>query len=1135
MTVPFTVSGTANNPADFGVSASPVMILAGQLSANVTISPAEDLLDELDETVILTLGAPTNAGLGVITAHTATITDNDAAPTVAFALATQNVSEGTASTTATISLSAVSSLDVTVPFTVSGTANNPADFGVSASPVMILAGQLSANVTISPAEDLLDELDETVVLTLGTPTNAGLGATTAHTATITDNDAAPTVAFAAPTQSVSEGTASTTVTISLSSASSLDVTVPFTVSGTANNPADFSVSASPVMILAGQLSANVTISPAEDLLDEVDETVILTLGAPTNAGLGVVSAHTATITDNDAAPTVAFTLATQNVSEGTASTMATISLSALSSQDVTVPFTVTGTATDPADFGVSASPVLILAGQMSADVTISPAEDLLDELDETVILTLGAPVNAGLGVVSAHTATITDNDAAPTVAFTLATQNVSEGTASTTATISLSAPSSKDVTVPFTVSGTATDPADFSVSASPVMILAGQMSADVTISPAEDLLDELDETVVLTLGAPTNAGLGATTAHTATITDNDAEPTVAFTAPTQDVDEAGAPVTATVLLSGVSGLDVSIPFTVGGTATNPDDYGISVSPLTIIAGQLSVDITLTPVDDLDSEVDETVEITLGVPTGATLGATTLHTATIQDDDGGGALAVLDSGGITGAAEFGEPAAIAVPFDVFDADAEAVRVVVQWKRTGESFAELPTSVEALTSLLDDPLRTGERAARQIATELPLSYGGSASVLGLSSDEVELPELDDSARQLLKRGVLGRSLEFLRTSDVFQPSGWEANSLASPMGVTVSRDGRTAFVLEADVDGWRVRELELATGTVLALVAAGDGDPRALAVSAAGTHLFIASSTRVFRLDLRVLQVASVAHGFADGPRALAVLDDDSVIATGDDALVHFDLSAGSARTVLVGLAAPWGVVADPADSARMYVAEQGRDRILAVDVGFGTAFPLELTGALLRSPRALALEDGGGRLLVVTEDGAGAAFVGAFELARSDALELASLSVAPPELELGAAVTDAQAVLATGADNLVVVLLPTAEELHAKGGVEQRRTIRGHDPVTHVVRADAVFDPPISDGGLWRVRAPLGVVETDAKGRRHVFLWDSGDVLGGGLIELRVIPIHSTIGDWIADMPPLRIGPSAPPALVVGRR
>ena len=60
------------------------------------------------------------------------------------------------------------------------------------------------------------------------------------------------------------------------------------------------------------------------------------------------------------------------------------------------------------------------------------------------------------------------------------------------------------------------------------MILAGQLSANVTISPAEDLLDELDETVVLTLGAPTNAGLGATTAHTATITDNDAEPTVAF-------------------------------------------------------------------------------------------------------------------------------------------------------------------------------------------------------------------------------------------------------------------------------------------------------------------------------------------------------------------------------------------------------------------------------------------------------------------------------------------------------------------------------------------------------------------------------------------------------------------------------
>jgi signal transduction histidine kinase len=53
----------------------------------------DDLLDELDETVVLGLGLPTNASLGLLTSHTATITDNDAAPLLQFELAKSWVTE----------------------------------------------------------------------------------------------------------------------------------------------------------------------------------------------------------------------------------------------------------------------------------------------------------------------------------------------------------------------------------------------------------------------------------------------------------------------------------------------------------------------------------------------------------------------------------------------------------------------------------------------------------------------------------------------------------------------------------------------------------------------------------------------------------------------------------------------------------------------------------------------------------------------------------------------------------------------------------------------------------------------------------------------------------------------------------
>jgi len=87
----------------------------------------------------------------------------------------------------------------------------------------------------------------------------------------------------------------------------------------------------------------------------------------------------------------------------------------------------------------------------------------------------------------------------------------------------------------------------------------------VTLTVVDDALDEANETVVLTLGTPTNATLGTTTVHTATITDNDAAPTVEFTAAAQSNGEGVATVTAIVQLSAVSGQEVTVPYTVGGT------------------------------------------------------------------------------------------------------------------------------------------------------------------------------------------------------------------------------------------------------------------------------------------------------------------------------------------------------------------------------------------------------------------------------------------------------------------------------------------------------------------------------------------------------------------------------------------
>jgi len=358
-----------------------------------------------------------------------------------------------------------------------------------------------------------------VIVTLGTPTNAGLGATTVHTLTITGQ--VPTVSFTAAAQAVGEGVAAS-ITAQLSGISTQTVTVPYTVSGTAANPADYTVTASPLVIAAGSTTATITVTVVADGVAEPDETVIATLGTPTNATLGATTVHTLTITGQ--VPTVSFTAAAQAVGEGVAATI-TAQLSSISTQTVTVPYTVGGTATNPADYTITASPLVIAAGSTTATITVTVATDSVAEPNETVVVTMGTPINATAAAPTVHTLTIAAQ--LPSVFFTAASNSVSENVGTATISLRLSSPSSQTVSVPFTLSGTATSPADYALNeVSPIVFPSGVTTGTINVRVVDDATPEPDETVIVTLGTPTGATLGTPAVHTLTITNNDAHPPV---------------------------------------------------------------------------------------------------------------------------------------------------------------------------------------------------------------------------------------------------------------------------------------------------------------------------------------------------------------------------------------------------------------------------------------------------------------------------------------------------------------------------------------------------------------------------------------------------------------------------------
>ncbi|GIS26224.1 MAG: hypothetical protein CM15mP127_05970 [Gammaproteobacteria bacterium] len=222
---------------------------------------------------------------------------------------------------------------------------------------------------------------------------------------------------------------------------------------------------------------------------------------------------------------VDFNATSSNGAESTSSKALTVDLSAASSQNVTVDYAVTGTATGSAtDYTLANGTLTISAGSTSGSITIaSIVDDSLDETNETVVVTLSSPNNATLGSDSVHTYTINDNDDAPVVDFNATSSSGAESVSSKDLTVDLSAASGQDVTVDYAVTGTATGSGtDYTLANGTLTINAGSTSGSITIaSIVDDSITEGNETVIVTLSSPSNATLGSDDAHTYTITDND--------------------------------------------------------------------------------------------------------------------------------------------------------------------------------------------------------------------------------------------------------------------------------------------------------------------------------------------------------------------------------------------------------------------------------------------------------------------------------------------------------------------------------------------------------------------------------------------------------------------------------------
>ncbi|MDC0862496.1 hypothetical protein OAP68_00440 [Flavobacteriaceae bacterium] len=226
-------------------------IAAGNDSGTVIISGKSDELYELTESLIVQPGTPTNAVYnsslttnGIATPINLEITSDDSLPEATYAFSSPTIQEFPyEEVTLTATLSAISGLDVTIPFTLSDNASSAVE--VLTSEIVIPAGQLTGSIAVSTTEALDDdvvEILEPIVFTFGTITNA-----TSDVIDITlnlESDDDPTITAIGTTGDITSQVedGSFEITASINSASSSDVTIPMSFQGEAILDQDYTVS-----------------------------------------------------------------------------------------------------------------------------------------------------------------------------------------------------------------------------------------------------------------------------------------------------------------------------------------------------------------------------------------------------------------------------------------------------------------------------------------------------------------------------------------------------------------------------------------------------------------------------------------------------------------------------------------------------------------------------------------------------------------------------------------------------------------------------------------------------------------------------------------------------------------------------
>ena len=272
--------------------------------------------------------------------------------------------------------------------------------------------------------------------------------------------------------------------------------------------------------------------------------------------------------------------------------------------DLFVPITYSGTSTPGVDYDALATQFYLQATEATSYGSLDVYLDAEVEGTETASVTMLPGPTYVLGPNSSLNWNVYD---APVVTLSATTSLANEhGPVNGIITLTRSGPTTSELEVPLTVSGSATNGIDYTALPASVTIPIGQSSTTLAISPLGDPFIESEETVIVTANGGIIFGVSG---GPATVLVRDP---VSVTVEAQgNASEAGN-LAGGFLLTRIGPVDdaLAVSISISGSAINGSDFSTINSTQIFPAGETSLHVPVIPLPDSLAEGNESLTLTV---------------------------------------------------------------------------------------------------------------------------------------------------------------------------------------------------------------------------------------------------------------------------------------------------------------------------------------------------------------------------------------------------------------------------------------------------------------------------------------------------------------------------------------------